>query len=106
MHPVRRIRTHSLHTKLHSPPEHRESSGRCTICSSKTRPNSVAPIALRLLNLMFSLAKGEAVTAPGMQNLIERADANKLERARERLEAGRNGHRKSGAAADAGTTQR
>lgn len=50
-------------------------------------------IALRtvLLNLMFSLAKGEAVTAAGMQNLIERADANKLERARARLSEARNG---------------
>jgi len=65
-------------------------------------------IALRtaLLNLMFSLAKGEPVTADGMQKLIERADANKLERARERLRAARNGTGKSGAETDAGTTQR
>jgi hypothetical protein len=39
-------------------------------------------IALRtvLLNLMFRLGKGESVTTAGMQNLIERADSNKLEK--------------------------
>ena len=35
-----------------------------------------------LLNLMFRLGKGESVTTAGMQNLIERADSNKLEKAR------------------------
>jgi hypothetical protein len=31
---------------------------------------------------MFRLGKGESVTTAGMQNLIERADSNKLEKAR------------------------
>ena len=57
-------------------------------------------VALRtvLLNLMFSLAKGEAVTADWMQNLIERADSNKLEKARERLQAARHGAGRESAA--------
>ena len=35
-----------------------------------------------LLNLMFTQAKGESMTAEQMQAVIERADAAKLERAR------------------------
>jgi hypothetical protein len=46
-------------------------------------------LALRtiLLNLHFTVAKGEAITAEGMQALIERADAGKATKATERLAA-------------------
>ena len=40
-----------------------------------------------LLNLLFTLAKGEVMTAEQMQTVIERADAGKLERARKLLAA-------------------
>lgn len=40
-----------------------------------------------LLNLLFAMAKGEAMTADEMQAVIERADAGKLERARKLLAA-------------------
>jgi hypothetical protein len=44
-------------------------------------------LALRtiLLNLHFTVAKGEAITAEGMQEIIERADAGKTKKAAERL---------------------
>ena len=50
-------------------------------------------MALRtiLLNLVFRLGKGEAVAPDEMQEIINRADANKLEKARARLAAARNG---------------
>ena len=38
-----------------------------------------------LLNLLFTVAKGEVMTAEQMQTVIERADAGKLERARKLL---------------------
>ena len=46
-------------------------------------------LALRtiLLNLHFTVAKGEAITAEGMQAIIDRADANKVQKAIERLAA-------------------
>ena len=40
-----------------------------------------------LLNLLFTVAKGEAMTAQQMQAVIERADAGKRERARKLLAA-------------------
>ena len=40
-----------------------------------------------LLNLLFTVAKGEAMTAQQMQAVIERADAAKRERARKLLAA-------------------
>lgn len=40
-----------------------------------------------LLNLFYKLAKGEAITEEEMKELIGRADAGKLPKARERLEA-------------------
>lgn len=48
-------------------------------------------LALRtlLLNLFFRAAKGEAIPEPEMRALIERADAVKGDRARERIEAAR-----------------
>ncbi len=44
-------------------------------------------VALRaiLLNVLFKLANGEKPTAEEMQRLIDRADADKLRKARERL---------------------
>jgi hypothetical protein len=44
-------------------------------------------IALRaiLLNVLFKLANGERPTAEEMQRLIDRADSDKLRKARERL---------------------
>lgn len=44
-------------------------------------------VALRaiLLNVLFKLANGEKPTAEEMQALIDRADADKLRKARERL---------------------
>jgi len=44
-----------------------------------------------LLNLHFTLAQGEAITAEGMQAIIDRADADKLEKAIERLAPIRSG---------------
>jgi len=45
-------------------------------------------VALRaiLLNVLFKQAKGEPVTAEEMQRLIDRADSDKLRKAKERLE--------------------
>ena len=45
-------------------------------------------VALRaiLLNVLFKLANGEKPTAEEMQRLIDRADSDKLKKARERLE--------------------
>lgn len=45
-------------------------------------------VALRtiLLNVLFRQANGEALTAEQMQQLIERADADKLKKALERLQ--------------------
>ena len=44
-------------------------------------------VALRaiLLNVLFKLANGEKPTAEEMQRLIDRADSDKLRKARERL---------------------
>jgi hypothetical protein len=48
-------------------------------------------LALRtiLLNALFSIAKGEAMTPDAMQALIERADKDKVRRALEKLGAAR-----------------
>ena len=52
-------------------------------------PLLAAVLALRtiLLNLHFTVAKGEAITAEGMQEIIERADAGKTNKAAQRLAA-------------------
>jgi hypothetical protein len=44
-------------------------------------------VALRaiLLNVLFKQSNGERLTAEEMQRLIERADSDKLRKARERL---------------------
>jgi hypothetical protein len=48
-------------------------------------------LALRtiMINLLFSLAKGERLTTEAMKELIERADGDKASRAMERLSARR-----------------
>ena len=38
-----------------------------------------------LLNLLFTTAKGETMTAEQMQSVIEKADSGKIERARKML---------------------
>jgi hypothetical protein len=45
-------------------------------------------VALRaiLLNVLFRQAKGQTVTAEEMQGLIDRADSDKVRKARERLQ--------------------
>jgi hypothetical protein len=45
-------------------------------------------VALRaiLLNVLFKQANGQTITAEEMQRLIDRADSDKLKKARERLE--------------------
>jgi len=45
-------------------------------------------VALRaiLLNVLFKVANGERLTAEEMQRLIDRADSDKVRKARERLE--------------------
>jgi hypothetical protein len=58
-----------------------------------TKPNAgeqtvlAEVLALRtiLLNLHFAVSQGQTVTAKEMQQLIERADQNKLGKARQRL---------------------
>jgi hypothetical protein len=49
-------------------------------------------VALRtiMLNVLFKQANGESLTAEQMQRLIERADADKLKKAVERLRHGSN----------------
>ncbi len=61
---------------------------------SKTAENTDATVLAELLglrtillNLLFTVAKGEVMTAEQMQTVIERADAGKLERARKLLAA-------------------
>jgi hypothetical protein len=62
-------------------------------------------LALRslFLNLSFRVAKGEPVAEEEMRGLIERADATKMQRARERLEATRADQRKPEPDTDTGT---
>jgi hypothetical protein len=54
-------------------------------------------LALRtiLLNLHFTVAKGETITAEGMQAIIDRADAGKAKKAAERLAERASQERKS-----------
>ena len=57
--------------------------------ADRTEATVLAELGLRtiLLNLLFTVAKGEVMTAEQMQTVIERADAGKLERARKLLAA-------------------
>jgi len=65
------------------------------------KPNGTGPeayaimaevVALRaiLLNVLFKQAKGEPLTAEEMQRLIDRADSDKVRKARERLDQATN----------------
>ena len=69
-----------------------------TLASANRQPSNADPsgadnalmaelVALRaiLLNVLFKLANGEKPTAEEMQRLIDRADSDKLKKARERL---------------------
>jgi hypothetical protein len=58
-----------------------------TIASSTEETVIAEVLALRtiLLNALFRIAQGEKLTAEEMQKLIERADAGKTEKAREKL---------------------
>ena len=64
-------------------------------------------LALRslFLNLSFRAAKGEPVAEEEIRRLIERADATKMPRARERLEAVRAESRKAHPDAEAAATE-
>jgi hypothetical protein len=55
--------------------------------SSRAEALMAEVVALRaiLLNVMFKLANGQTLTAEEMQRLIDRADSDKLRKARERL---------------------
>jgi Ribbon-helix-helix protein, copG family len=59
-------------------------------CAKGTEETVLAELlSLRtiLLNLLFTVAKGESMTGEQMQAVIDRADASKLERARKLLAA-------------------
>ncbi len=72
----------------------RGSAGQCERSARKLRTAGEAYalmaelVALRaiLLNVLFKQANGEPLTAEEMQRLIDRADSDKLMKARERLE--------------------
>jgi len=59
-------------------------------CGSEVRAVMAELVALRiiLLNVLYKHANGDMLTAEEMQRLIERADADKLKRAAERLRKG------------------
>jgi hypothetical protein len=67
---------------------HGPSSKRNTFRRSATAEQKRADRTLRaiLLNVLFKQANGEPLTAEDMQRLIDRADSDKLTKARERLE--------------------
>lgn len=58
------------------------------------QPNGQEPVALAevlalrtiILNLFYALSRGEGITGEGMQEIIQRADAEKIKKARERLQ--------------------
>jgi hypothetical protein len=58
-----------------------------TIASSTEETVIAEVLALRtiLLNALFRIVQGENLTADEMQNMIERADAGKSEKVREKL---------------------
>ena len=62
--------------------------GAATACAGAGQVALMAElVALRpiLLNVLFKLAQGQTLTAQEMQGLIDRADSEKLRKARERL---------------------
>jgi hypothetical protein len=65
----------------------RELDGRQARPADETLLAEVLALRTILLNLHFTVAKGEAITAEGMQAIIDRADAGKERKASERLAA-------------------
>jgi hypothetical protein len=65
----------------------RELDGRQARPADETVLAEVLALRTILLNLHFAVAKGEAITAEGMQAIIDRADASKERKASERLAA-------------------
>jgi len=65
----------------------RELDGRQARPADETLLAEVLALRTILLNLHFTVAKGEAITAEGMQAIIDRADAGKERKAIERLAA-------------------
>jgi len=65
----------------------RELGGRQARPADETLLAEVLALRTILLNLHFAVAKGEAITAEGMQAIIDRADATKVQKAIERLAA-------------------
>jgi len=65
----------------------RDLDGRQARPAEETLLAEVLALRTILLNLHFTLAKGEAITAEGMQAIIDRADAGKAKKAAERLAA-------------------
>jgi len=59
----------------------RELEGRQARAADETVLAEVLALRTILLNLHFTVAKGEAITAEGMQAIIDRADATKLQKA-------------------------
>lgn len=53
--------------------------------AEETMVSEVLALRTILLNVLFSLAKGKAISEAEMSELIERADAEKLRRASQRL---------------------
>lgn len=77
-------------TLLASVNSHEEKSVNLSSTGSATGQQAIMAelVALRaiLLNVLFKQAKGEPLTAEEMQRLIDRADSDKLRKARERLD--------------------
>jgi hypothetical protein len=63
----------------------RELDGKQARSAEETVLAEVLALRTILLNLHFTVAKGEVITAEGMQAIIDRADASKLQKAAERL---------------------
>jgi hypothetical protein len=65
----------------------RELDGRRARPAEETLLAEIMALRTILLNLHFVVAKGEAITAEGMQAIIDRADAGKEQKAIARLAA-------------------
>jgi len=66
----------------------RELDGRQARPADETLLAEVLTLRTILLNLHFTVAKGQAITAEEMQAIIDRADANKVQKAIEKLTLG------------------
>lgn len=65
----------------------RHANGWKPIAAEQTMLAEVIALRTILLNALYKLAQGEALTPEEMQKLIERADQDKFRKARERLAA-------------------